>query len=67
MQRLNQSRRSFTSGEMLRSPVFWLMYVMFVLNAATGLQNPAANVAAATGSIYAGAPRSVVGGLKARF
>ncbi|HEX3993803.1 MAG TPA: oxalate/formate MFS antiporter [Acetobacteraceae bacterium] len=37
VQRLNQSRRSFTSGEMLRSPIFWLMYVMFVLNAATGL------------------------------
>jgi OFA family oxalate/formate antiporter-like MFS transporter len=36
-QRLNQSKRSFSSGEMLRSPVFWLMYVMFVLNAATGL------------------------------
>ena len=37
IQRHNQSRRSFTSGEMLRSPIFWLMYVMFVLNAATGL------------------------------
>jgi OFA family oxalate/formate antiporter-like MFS transporter len=37
VERLNQSRRSFTSGEMLRSPIFWLMYVMFVLNAATGL------------------------------
>jgi len=36
-QRLNQSARSFTSGEMLRSPVFWLMYFMFVLDAATGL------------------------------
>ncbi len=36
-QRLNQSKRSFTSGEMLSSPVFWLMYIMFVLNAATGL------------------------------
>ena len=36
-QRLNQSKRSFTSLEMLGSPVFWLMYVMFVLNAATGL------------------------------
>ncbi len=35
--RLNQSARSFTSAEMLRSPVFWLMYVMFVANAATGL------------------------------
>jgi MFS transporter, OFA family, oxalate/formate antiporter len=37
VQRLNQSQRSFTSVEMLRSPIFWLMYVMFVLNAATGL------------------------------
>jgi OFA family oxalate/formate antiporter-like MFS transporter len=37
VQRLNQSKRSFTSGEMLRSPIFWLLYVMFVLNAATGL------------------------------
>ena len=36
-QRHNQSRRSFTSAEMLRSPIFWLLYVMFVLNAATGL------------------------------
>jgi OFA family oxalate/formate antiporter-like MFS transporter len=32
--RHNQSRRSFSSAEMLRSPIFWLM---FVLNAATGL------------------------------
>lgn len=36
-QRHNQSRRSFNSAEMLRSPIFWLLYVMFVLNAATGL------------------------------
>src|ERR1700685_2129579 len=36
-QRHNQSRRSFSSSEMLRSPIFWLMYGMFVLNAATGL------------------------------
>ena len=36
-QRLNQSRRSFTSGEMLRSPIFWLMYVMFVIVGAGGL------------------------------
>ena len=35
--RHNQSQRSFSSGEMLRSPIFWLLYVMFVLNAATGL------------------------------
>jgi OFA family oxalate/formate antiporter-like MFS transporter len=36
-QRHNQSRRSFSNAEMLRAPIFWLMYVMFVLNAATGL------------------------------
>ena len=35
--RLNQSARSFTSAEMLRSPIFWLMYFMFALDAATGL------------------------------
>ena len=35
--RLNQSARSFTSMEVLRSPIFWLMYFMFVLDAATGL------------------------------
>ena len=35
--RLNQSARGFTSAEMLRSPIFWLMYFMFVLDAATGL------------------------------
>lgn len=35
--RHHQSKRSFTSSEMLRSPIFWLLYLMFVLNAATGL------------------------------
>jgi OFA family oxalate/formate antiporter-like MFS transporter len=32
-----QSSRSFTPGEVLRSPVFWMLYVMFVLVAAGGL------------------------------
>jgi OFA family oxalate/formate antiporter-like MFS transporter len=32
-----QSSRSYTSGEVLRSPVFWLLYVMFVLVSASGL------------------------------
>ena len=36
-QRLNQSRKSYTSAEMLRSPVFWVMYFMFTFDAATGL------------------------------
>jgi MFS transporter, OFA family, oxalate/formate antiporter len=37
MQFHNQTRRSFSTGEMLTSPIFWLLYAMFVLNAATGL------------------------------
>ena len=34
---LRQSTVSSTSGEMLRSPVFWLLYVMFVCVSASGL------------------------------
>ena len=35
--KLPQSLRSFTPREMLRSPVFWLLYVMFVAVSASGL------------------------------
>jgi OFA family oxalate/formate antiporter-like MFS transporter len=35
--RLHQTTRSFTSGEVLRSPVFWLLYIMLVLVSASGL------------------------------
>src|SRR4051794_29105513 len=31
------SSRNFTAAEMLRTPVFWLMYLMFVMVAASGL------------------------------
>jgi OFA family oxalate/formate antiporter-like MFS transporter len=31
------SNRSYTPGEVLKSPVFWVMYVMFVIVAASGL------------------------------
>jgi iron complex outermembrane receptor protein len=37
------------------------------LSAANGAQNGAATLAAATGSIYAGQPRTLVGGLRVRF
>lgn len=37
------------------------------LNATNGVQNPASAVLAATGSVYAGSPRNVVGGLKVKF
>ncbi|MBS0249417.1 MAG: oxalate/formate MFS antiporter, partial [Proteobacteria bacterium] len=32
-----QTSRSYTPGEMLKTPVFWLLYVMFVLVSASGL------------------------------
>jgi OFA family oxalate/formate antiporter-like MFS transporter len=32
-----QSRRSYTSAEVLRYPAFWLLYVMFVLVSSSGL------------------------------
>jgi OFA family oxalate/formate antiporter-like MFS transporter len=35
--RLQQTTRSFTSGEVLRSPIFWLLYLMFVAVSASGL------------------------------
>ena len=35
--RMKQSLRSYTSLEMLATPLFWVMYFMFVLDAATGL------------------------------
>ena len=37
------------------------------INAVTGLQNPASVLANSGGSIYAGAPRSFIGGLKLAF
>ena len=37
------------------------------LNATTGLQNPASVVANAGGSIYAGAPRTFIGGVRVKF
>jgi OFA family oxalate/formate antiporter-like MFS transporter len=35
--KLVQSSRSYAPGEMLKSPIFWLLYVMFVLVSASGL------------------------------
>jgi OFA family oxalate/formate antiporter-like MFS transporter len=37
MVRVNQTTRDYTPAEVLRNPVFWVMYVMFVLVAAGGL------------------------------
>ncbi|GEP05703.1 oxalate/formate MFS antiporter [Methylobacterium oxalidis] len=35
--RVSQSKRDFTPGEMVRTPIFWVMYAMFVMMAAGGL------------------------------
>jgi MFS transporter, OFA family, oxalate/formate antiporter len=35
--RLSQSTREFRPGEMLQTPIFWILYVMFVAVAASGL------------------------------
>jgi OFA family oxalate/formate antiporter-like MFS transporter len=35
--KVQQSKKSFTPAEVLVSPVFWLMYIMFVLVSASGL------------------------------
>jgi OFA family oxalate/formate antiporter-like MFS transporter len=35
--KLAQTQHQFTPGEMLKSPVFWVMYAMFVMMAAGGL------------------------------
>jgi iron complex outermembrane receptor protein len=37
------------------------------INPATGQQNPAATLMTTTGSIYAGAPRTVYAGINTRF
>jgi OFA family oxalate/formate antiporter-like MFS transporter len=34
---VQQTRRNYSPGEVLRSPVFWVMYLMFVMVAAGGL------------------------------
>ena len=35
--RVSQSKRDFKPGEMVRTPIFWVMYAMFVMMAAGGL------------------------------
>ena len=46
--RVGQSARNFTPGEMLKSPLFWLLYLMFVLVAAGGLMATAQLASIAT-------------------
>ena len=54
--KVSQSKRDFSPGEMVRTPIFWVMYAMFVMMAAGGLMATAslallaATVSASTGA-----------------
>ena len=58
---LPQSTVSRTPGEMVRTPVFWLMYVMFVMVAAGGLMAAAQIAPLAKDFKVAGVPMSFLG------
>ena len=59
--RLPQTARDYTPLEVLRSPVFWVMYVMFVLVAAGGLMATAQLAPIATDFQVAKVPVSILG------
>ncbi|MFG1241202.1 oxalate/formate MFS antiporter [Xanthobacter versatilis] len=56
-----QSRRSYGPGEMLKAPVFWVMYLMFVLVAAGGLMATAQLGSIAKDFKIADVPVSILG------
>jgi OFA family oxalate/formate antiporter-like MFS transporter len=59
--RLRQSARHFTPGEMLKTPLFWVLYVMFVLVAAGGLMATAQLASIALDFGVADKPLSIIG------
>ena len=59
--RLQQTARDYTPLEVLRSPVFWVMYVMFVLVAAGGLMATAQLAPIAADFQVAKIPVSILG------
>src|SRR5919204_6008035 len=60
-EKLQQARRDFRPFEMLRYPVFWVMYVMFVLVAAGGLMATAQLAPIAKDFKIADIPVSILG------
>ena len=58
---INQSRRNYTPQETLKSPVFWVMYLMFVMVAAGGLMATAQLGPIAKDFHLDGAPVSIMG------
>ena len=59
--RVMQSRRDYSTGEMVRKPVFWVMYLMFVLVAAGGLMATAQLAPIAQDFKIADVPVSIAG------
>jgi OFA family oxalate/formate antiporter-like MFS transporter len=59
--KVNQSRRQYTPGEMVRTPSFWIMYLMFVLVGAGGLMAVAQLAPIAKDFKIADVPVSLVG------
>src|SRR6201981_3867811 len=59
--RLQQSARDYTPWEVLRSPIFWVLYAMFVLVAAGGLMATAQLAPIATDFQVAKIPVSMLG------
>jgi OFA family oxalate/formate antiporter-like MFS transporter len=58
---VQQSARDYTPTEMLRTPIFWVMYGMFVLVGAGGLMATAQLAPIATDFKVAGTPVSLLG------
>jgi OFA family oxalate/formate antiporter-like MFS transporter len=57
----SQSRRQYTPGEMLKSPIFYVMYAMFVMMAAGGLMATAQLAPIAKDFKVADVPVSILG------
>src|SRR5207248_6751138 len=60
-ERLQQARRDFRPMEIVRSPVFWVMYLMFVLVGAGGLMATAQLAPIAKDFKIADVPVSLIG------
>lgn len=58
---VRQSRRDYQPGQMVKAPVFWVMYLMFVLVAAGGLMATAQLGSIAKDFKIAGVPVSMLG------
>ena len=58
---VQQSARSYTPVEMLRTPIFWVMYLMFVLVGAGGLMATAQLAPIANDFKVAGVPLTLIG------